>query len=228
MKRRSWHQLERDPEIDRETSAPDVGWINQMRFLLSEYAMPKSRVLDPFAGFGTTLVACELEGHDGYGIELDAARVAQANSRLQIAPTGLRGVRLGTATELPFEGDYFDLILTSIPYFGGARSEFKSEYDLYAKQDYLSYLGVLERTVVEMKRVLKRGGTVIAAAENIRIDDDRFVPLAWDFASLIAKQLTLRDERILVYQPRSFKSQSAVDRFQTDRSHEYVIVGEKL
>jgi DNA modification methylase len=39
-------------------------------------------VLDPFMGTGTTLVAAQLEGARGIGIEIDASYVAVAQRRL--------------------------------------------------------------------------------------------------------------------------------------------------
>ena len=39
-------------------------------------------VLDPFAGTGTTLVAAEIEGARGIGIEMDRAYVAIARARI--------------------------------------------------------------------------------------------------------------------------------------------------
>ncbi|MBE7211768.1 MAG: site-specific DNA-methyltransferase, partial [Gluconacetobacter diazotrophicus] len=42
-------------------------------------------VLDPFMGTGTTLVAAELEGGKGIGIELDAGYAAMARERLRAA-----------------------------------------------------------------------------------------------------------------------------------------------
>ena len=54
-------------------------------------------VLDPFAGSGTTLVACELEGRTGLGFELEESYVGIANTR--IAETrALVARELGNAT----------------------------------------------------------------------------------------------------------------------------------
>ena len=50
--------------------------------LLERYVAPGGSVLDPFAGSGTTLRACELEGFDSIGIEKDPKWVEVARSRL--------------------------------------------------------------------------------------------------------------------------------------------------
>jgi site-specific DNA-methyltransferase (adenine-specific) len=53
-----------------------------MRWLVRLVTPPGGLVLDPFAGSGTTLRACELEGFDSIGIEKDPKWVEVARSRL--------------------------------------------------------------------------------------------------------------------------------------------------
>lgn len=53
-----------------------------MREILSDIAVPGDLVLDPFAGAGTTLVACQTLGLPSAGCELDAEWVEIANQRL--------------------------------------------------------------------------------------------------------------------------------------------------
>jgi hypothetical protein len=56
-----------------------------MRWLCRLVTPPGGRVLDPFAGSGTTLVACALEGFGALGIELDPDYAATARARLAAA-----------------------------------------------------------------------------------------------------------------------------------------------
>ena len=53
------------------------------RWCIRLHGRPAPVVLDPFAGTGTTLVAAEIEGGRGIGIELDPAYVATAERRLK-------------------------------------------------------------------------------------------------------------------------------------------------
>jgi site-specific DNA-methyltransferase (adenine-specific) len=52
------------------------------RWCIKLHGKQSATVLDPFAGAGTTLVAAELEGAQGIGIELDPAYVEKARARL--------------------------------------------------------------------------------------------------------------------------------------------------
>ncbi len=52
-----------------------------VRHFLQEYTRPGDFVFDPFAGFGTTLVAAQAMGRIGYGLELDPAKLRYASSR---------------------------------------------------------------------------------------------------------------------------------------------------
>jgi len=67
--------------------------IDLPRWCIRLHGRPGAAVLDPFAGAGTTLVAAELEGASGTGIELDPDYVAAARERLResLAAPGTAG-----------------------------------------------------------------------------------------------------------------------------------------
>jgi DNA modification methylase len=57
--------------------------VDLMRWLIRLVAQPGSKVLDPFAGSGTTGIACILEGYRFIGIEREAEYVALARARIE-------------------------------------------------------------------------------------------------------------------------------------------------
>lgn len=59
--------------------------VELMRWLVRLVCPPGGMVLEPFAGSGTTLVACALEGVDCLGMELDADYVEIARARVEHA-----------------------------------------------------------------------------------------------------------------------------------------------
>jgi len=60
--------------------------VDLMRWLVRLVKMPEgTRILDPFAGSGTTGVACAIEGVDFVGIERDADYLRTAMRRIAAA-----------------------------------------------------------------------------------------------------------------------------------------------
>lgn len=69
----------------RRNPHPTVKPVDLMRWLVRLVTPPGGMVLEPFAGSGTTLVACALEGVDAVGMEIDAEYVAIARARVEHA-----------------------------------------------------------------------------------------------------------------------------------------------
>ena len=65
----------------RANAHPTVKPIELMRWLARLITPDGGRLLDPFAGSGSTLCACQLEGIEGVGIELDPHHAAIARAR---------------------------------------------------------------------------------------------------------------------------------------------------
>jgi len=66
----------------RRNAHPTVKPVDLMRWLVRLVTPPGGMVLDPFAGSGTTLVACALEDVDALGMELDSGHAAVATARV--------------------------------------------------------------------------------------------------------------------------------------------------
>jgi DNA modification methylase len=67
----------------RKNHHPCVKPIALMRWLVRLVTPPGGLVLDPFAGSGTTLIACAMEGVDSVGIEMNDAYVDIAEARVE-------------------------------------------------------------------------------------------------------------------------------------------------
>jgi site-specific DNA-methyltransferase (adenine-specific) len=68
---------------ERVGNHPTVKPIALMEWLVRLVTPPGGRVLDPFCGTGSTLVACDRLGFDAVGIEQDAQTVADAHEKIQ-------------------------------------------------------------------------------------------------------------------------------------------------
>jgi SAM-dependent methyltransferase len=230
----SWLLLEReDPEhalpealrAEDPAGAVDCGWVEQMRPFLRAFSHPGATALDPFAGFGTTLVACALEGRQGLGIDVEAKRVELARRRLASpAYAALTPQRIveGNARAMRLPAASVDLCLTNIPYFGSRwPGQAAPDAQLYAANDYAGYLDGLDEVFQRVREALAEGGHVVAMAQNVLLPGGTFLPLAWDIARVLARRLTLCEERILLYQ-RPLPDDP--DPRRTNRAHEYALI----
>jgi len=207
-------------EADR-FGARDCGWVEQMRPFVAQLSRPGELVLDPFCGFGTTLLAAALEGRRGIGFEVDPARVDATRERL--CGHGISAdLRLGSIDECSGEIPPVDLCLTSIPYFGcGWPDTQAGAAQLYAAGDYASYLRRIGDIFHRVHTVLGEGRYCIAMAENLSLGG-RMVPLAWDVARLLSDRFELLEERVLLYDKPS--TRLAPLTLASNRSHEYALV----
>lgn len=113
------------PEAAIERLHPAPFSYQDVARLIRMFTKPGMSVLDPFAGVGSTLKACALEGRTGYGFELYPVFAELARQRLKTElPKGTR-----YATQHIWEGDArilaaklepgsIDFIVTSPPYWG--------------------------------------------------------------------------------------------------------------
>jgi len=165
-----------------------------VRAVVEEYSAPGDVVLDPFAGYGTTLVVSQQLGRTPIVIELLPERAALIRARL-----GSKGrVVEGDARELDRFGlGTVTLCLTSPPYMNAVDHP-QNPLTAYATLDgdYAGYLDELLDVFLAVKRYLRCGGHLVINAANIRTGDV-ITPLAWDIVHALRPHLTFRGETYL-------------------------------
>ncbi|MEJ1170248.1 DNA methyltransferase [Variovorax sp. CCNWLW235] len=203
----------------------DCGWVEQMLPFVRRFSRPGDTVFDPFAGFGTTLLAARLEDRLASGCEIDASRIDLIRERL--ARHGLaHGTTLLHASCDALEDSAlppFDLCLTSVPYFGCRWTGAQAASQLYQSQNYAQHLDGLRNVFHRVRTGLRDGGACIAMVENIRLGE-RVLPLAFDLARILGSLFAMEEERVLVYPHEGHDSESDA---HTDRRHEYALVFRK-
>jgi SAM-dependent methyltransferase len=224
------YQLSADLTHEDAFHARDCGWVEQMRPFIREFSQPGDTVLDPFAGFASTLVAAGLERRRAIGIEIEDSRIRLARQRL--AALGITQVELlqGDCREVAASLPPVDLILSSLPYFG-CGLESQHERQLYASGSYGEYLQALRAVFKQLKSCLKPGGYIVVMIENIRLGA-HFVPQAFDVARLLAERFEFVEERIIVYDKHDVDGKPDVDDKQevsgpvrlSNRAHEYALI----
>jgi DNA modification methylase len=165
--------------------------------VVGEYTAPGGRVLDPFAGFGTTLAVATRMGRSAVGVELLAERADAARQRLPESALLLTGDarRLSSLVDGPF-----DLCLTSPPYMPASGHD-ENPLTAYttADGDYPTYLDELEAVFADVAALTRPGGHVVVNVANVIAADGRLTPLAWDVAARVARHLRLVQDVFLCW-----------------------------
>jgi len=150
-----------------------------VRRLVSEYTEHGDRLLDPFAGFGTTLAVAERLDRKAWGIEYDPDRVAYARDRLE-HPDRLHH---GTATDIPDDVPTLDCVLTSPPFMH--ESDTRDPLQNYiGESDYETYLDDLAAVFSDLGARFHRDGTLLIEVANLK-HDGRTTTFAWDLVETI-------------------------------------------
>lgn len=150
---------------------------------------PGNLVLDPFAGYGTTLRVAERMGRRAIGIELVPEHLEIARRRT----AGGTRLILGDAREVSrLVDEPVDLVLTSPPYMP-ARDHPENPLAGYTTDDgdYVAYLGEIGSIFGQVAALLRPGGQLVVNVANVVATDGSVTPLASDIAGVIDKHLPL-------------------------------------
>lgn len=215
-----------------EHAGVDIGWVEQMFPLIEEFSKQGHRILDPFAGLGTTLIASRILKREAIGIEISARRCQLLQQRWQ-ALGDHQGLDETDRLEL-YQGDALQqlqtmsicpihLVLSNMPYFS-VHAQQQDTIHLYEQQNYQSYLNYIEQVLSALRPHLFGGAHLVLTVENIRQLNGELLPLAWDIAQRLAKIFSVFDERIMIY-PHTQRLSS--HPLHHARQHEYVLIAKK-
>ena len=146
-------------------------------------------VLDPFAGYGTTVAVAERMERRAIGIELVPEHLEIARRRI----AGRAQLILGDAREVAqLVTTPVDLVLTSPPYMPGADHP-ENPLTGYATDDgdYPTYLRDLASIFGQLATLLRPGGQMIVNVADVIATDRTVTPLASDLAGLIDEHVPL-------------------------------------
>jgi tRNA G10 N-methylase Trm11 len=164
---------------------------------LAAYTRPGDLVLDPFAGFGTTLRVAEAMDRPARGIERDAARVAHARSLLRDPTAMIRGdTRELAGLSLP----PIDFSITSPPYM--RRDDATDPLAGYVRpgRGYRAYLADLRAIYQQIGALMTARAHAVVEIANLK-DAAGVTTLAWDAAATIAAVLPFLGEVVVDWTP---------------------------
>ncbi|MEW5871105.1 MAG: class I SAM-dependent methyltransferase [Chloroflexota bacterium] len=164
-----------------------------VRHFLQEYTRPGERVIDPFAGLGTTLVVAEGMGRLPYGIEIDERKAAYCRSRLAHPENLVHGdARRLLSYDLPI----CDFSMTSPPFSTlEEASDPLSDYRVDGR-GYKAYLRELRQIYAQLAQRMRPAGTVVIEAANLK-QHGRLTTLAWDIAGEVGQVLHFDGEVVI-------------------------------
>jgi len=166
------------------------------RTVIEEFTTPGQTVLDPFAGYGTTLVVADELGRRAVGIEFLAERVEMIRERLEGAGEVIHGDarRVSELVSGPI-----DLCFTSPPYMPAVDHP-ENALNAYETTDghYPTYLRELGDVFGQVAGLLRPGGHAVINVGNMQ-DDGVVTTLAWDLAREVSEHLRFVREVFLCW-----------------------------
>ena len=160
---------------------------------------PGDVVLDPFAGYGTTLAVAARLGRAAVGVELLPEHAELARSRCPDAVVVEGDARCLTDLLVEVLDRPVDLVLTSPPYMTAVGHP-ENPLTGYATDDgnYPTYLREISDVFAQVAALLRPGGHAVVNVANLATGNV-VTPLAWDVGRAVSEHLTLRGETFLCW-----------------------------
>lgn len=176
--------------IERDSFPPEL-----VETFVKRYTVAGEVVLDPFAGYGTTLVTAERLGRRAVGVELLEDRANFVNARIGPASRLVHGdARRIDELGLPPA----DLLITSPPYMHKSDTEDPLQGYRAPGSGYDAYLAGLQEVFRRLRSVLKPDAVSVVNVCNIDRWDG-LTTLAWDVARAISEVMVLEKELIVCW-----------------------------
>jgi DNA modification methylase/transcriptional regulator with XRE-family HTH domain len=236
-----------DAQIERQHPAPFS--FTDVARLIRFFSKPGDRILDPFAGVGSTLKACAIEGRRGVGIELNVryAKLTRERLKKEVHTTNGMGteqeVLQGDSRKLlaSIQADSVDFVVTSPPYWNilhkedhKAKQERKAHdldtrysddpRDLGNVKAYPDFLAELTGILGQCGRVLKRKKYMAVIVSDFR-DKSKFIMFHADLArALEQRNFGLRGLKVLYQRHKKIFPYGYPYAYVPNIHHQFILI----
>ena len=197
---KSWFILSGKADRQKTSIHPATFPVELPTTFIEFFTRRGERVLDPFAGTGTTMAAADSLSRESAGIELEPAFIDFAQSRTS-APIHNGDALSVLSDPATFPDNHFDYVFTSPPYMntlhksrGGNRDTRhkdrskrgeslvygQRDNDLGNVSDPTEYIGQLVNIFQSVHRVLKPNRYCTVVLQNLNAGGST-IPIAWHF-----------------------------------------------
>jgi DNA modification methylase len=220
--------------------------------LIECYTRRGMRVLDPFLGVGSTLIAAKRLGRHGIGIELNPEYARIAETRLKTLTLEQEWsdngedveccVYVGDANDLEqfVEPESIDLVVTSPPYWDILLEKRTADYkpirhygddvnDLGKIRDYDEFLSALQKIFQKVYAALRSGAYCCVVVMDIR-KKNRFYPYHADFAQRMEEIGFIYDDLIIWDRRHEYNNLRPLGYpsvFRINKVHEFILIFQK-
>lgn len=231
-----WRNLTKTKE-EKELKHPASYPIALCEKLIRTFSKRGSRVLDPFNGIGSTMIASHNLGCEGVGIDLSSEFCEIAKRR--VGNNGKITIINGDSFEelKKLKEDSFDICITSPPYWDilnmkrSADGKDVANYsnkgnDVGNLENYDEFIDTLKRLFVDVNRVLKKGGYCIVNVMDIR-KKSMFYPLHSDLATAMQEIDYIYDDLIIWDRQADYNNMRPLGypyKFRINKVHEYLMI----
>lgn len=181
----------RSEGIERDTFPPSL-----VEVFVRRYSASGELVLDPFAGFGTTLIVAEQLGRRAAGVEWHADRASYIDRRTSDDAIVVHGdSRRIDELGLPPA----DFVITSPPYMNRGDAEDPLQGYDFPGSGYEAYLAGLQDVFARLRTVLKPDRVCVVNVANMKRFDG-ITTLAWDIGRALSDVMTFEGEVVICWQ----------------------------
>ncbi len=170
---------------------------------IKEFTKKGDKVLDPFAGFGTTLLVAQKLGRVGVGVEYDEKHCVYIADKLKKPSKVIHG---DSKKLSKYKIPKCDFSITSPPYM--RYFDLEDPLSNYTKDGaYNEYLKGIRKIYGQVKKVMKKNARIVIEVSNTFEKGHPMTPLAFDIAREVSKELYFEREYVYCVENGDLKTE---------------------